>query len=290
MLNRLGQQVGLGDDEGYRSCAGSCTLGSATAGSGHRPHLLSEKPFTACLGQYGGGMIRHSSPAISDLSLACPRLLPAFPCPIPHRRLEPQQSTRVAPRQVGKQLIGGTHEALPCWMVGGIRKGHPEFTLQALTPRLRRKAYIGLTFAGPRPISGREWSMACAGRRCRQQADGGRSDGTMRRLAVFALLFAMLLVSTPSSPLQAQGPPDMALPCMQSEELEQLLAEEYDELPMMRGVSADGALVTMFAAQATGTWTMAVTYPMGVSCVVAEGAGFELLADALAARPDPIPM
>lgn len=54
-------------------------------------------------------------------------------------------------------------------------------------------------------------------------------------------------------------------------------------------ISENGVLVTMFAAKATSTWTLALTDPWGTSCIVAEGTGFELMPEALTLRGDPAP-
>ena len=67
------------------------------------------------------------------------------------------------------------------------------------------------------------------------------------------------------------------------------LQERFEEVPMARGVSGDGVLVTMFAAKATTTWTLALTDPSGVSCILDGGTGFELLPEALALPGDPAP-
>jgi hypothetical protein len=48
-------------------------------------------------------------------------------------------------------------------------------------------------------------------------------------------------------------------------------------------------LVTVFAGQITGTWTIAVTDPSGVSCIVATGTGFELTPEALSPGGEPAP-
>ncbi len=48
-------------------------------------------------------------------------------------------------------------------------------------------------------------------------------------------------------------------------------------------------LVTVFAAKGTGTWTIALTEPSGLSCIVAAGTGFELMPEALTLRGDPTP-
>jgi hypothetical protein len=111
----------------------------------------------------------------------------------------------------------------------------------------------------------------------------------MRRLALLVPLLALLLACTAADLLLAQQPPELYPSCMLAEDLARFLEEEFEELPMARGVSDAGVLVTMFAAKGTGTWTIALTEPSGLSCIVAAGTGFELMPEALAPRGDPTP-
>ena len=111
----------------------------------------------------------------------------------------------------------------------------------------------------------------------------------MRRLTLLASLSALLFAGTAAGPLLAQEAPKAYLSCMPAEELARFLEEEFAELPMTQGVSDDGVFVTMFAAEATGSWTLTVTEPSGISCVFAAGTGFELMPEALALRDCPAP-
>ena len=104
----------------------------------------------------------------------------------------------------------------------------------------------------------------------------------MRRLTLLVPLSALLLTCTAADPLLAQQPPELYPFCMPAEELASFLEEKLEEVPMARGASDVGVLVTVFAAKATGTWTIAVTEPSGLSCIVVAGTGFELMPEALA--------
>ncbi len=53
-----------------------------------------------------------------------------------------------------------------------------------------------------------------------------------------------------------------------------MLKENYDETQTAIGLSSDGHLIEVFAAP-SGTWTMLVTYPAGVTCVVRSGLGWQ---------------
>jgi hypothetical protein len=111
----------------------------------------------------------------------------------------------------------------------------------------------------------------------------------MWRLTLLVPLSALLLAGTAADPLVAQGPPETYPSCMPAEALAQFLEEEFAELPVARGMSDEGVLVTVFAARATSDWTLAVTEPSGLSCVFAAGTGFELMPEALAFQGGPAP-
>jgi hypothetical protein len=99
----------------------------------------------------------------------------------------------------------------------------------------------------------------------------------MRRLILLTPVMALLLAGSAVDPLLAEAPLGMELSCVLSDHLAWVLREQYAEVPVARGVGGDGTLVTVFAAKTTSTWTIAVADPTGVSCIIAEGTGFELL-------------
>ena len=47
------------------------------------------------------------------------------------------------------------------------------------------------------------------------------------------------------------------------------------------GIGANNAIVEVFASDQTGSWTITVTAPGGLTCLVASGQAFEELAEAL---------
>lgn len=63
----------------------------------------------------------------------------------------------------------------------------------------------------------------------------------------------------------------------------QRLAEGYGETRQAIGLGANNAVVEVFASDA-GSWTITVTLPNGVTCLVASGQAYETLAEALPAR------
>jgi hypothetical protein len=65
------------------------------------------------------------------------------------------------------------------------------------------------------------------------------------------------------------------------------LAERYGETRRGMGIAANNSVMEMFAAADTGTWTITVTMPNGMTCLVASGQGFEAMADELPAKGSP---
>ena len=63
-----------------------------------------------------------------------------------------------------------------------------------------------------------------------------------------------------------------------------LLSESYGETRRFIGIAGDTAVMELFAADATGSWTIAITLPDGQMCLMASGTGFETLAEELPAK------
>ncbi len=59
------------------------------------------------------------------------------------------------------------------------------------------------------------------------------------------------------------------------------LAEGYGETRQSMGLGANNTVVEVFASELTGSWTITVTEPGGMTCLVASGQAFEELAEAL---------
>ena len=55
------------------------------------------------------------------------------------------------------------------------------------------------------------------------------------------------------------------------------LAERYGEARQSIGVTVNGAVVETFANLESGSWTITLTMPDGIACMVASGAAFERL-------------
>lgn len=61
------------------------------------------------------------------------------------------------------------------------------------------------------------------------------------------------------------------------------LAEKYKESRQSMGLGTNNQVMELFASDETGSWTILVTMPNGMTCLVASGQAFEALAEALPA-------
>lgn len=73
---------------------------------------------------------------------------------------------------------------------------------------------------------------------------------------------------------------DPALPqdtnCAPREKVVARLAERFGEARQSRGLSSGQALVELFASPETGTWTIVVTRPDGLTCLLAAGHSIQM--------------
>jgi len=94
-------------------------------------------------------------------------------------------------------------------------------------------------------------------------------------LAALTTACAVFLASTTDVAAQnAQncGPREMVL---------QRLSEGFGEARQSMGLGANNAVVEVYASLETGTWTITVTMPGGMTCLVASGRAFEEFVGAL---------
>ena len=74
--------------------------------------------------------------------------------------------------------------------------------------------------------------------------------------------------------------------CGPHDRIVERLGERYGESRQSIGLGADNSIVEVFASAETGTWTITVTRPNGLTCLVAAGNAFETLAEAPAPKGD----
>jgi hypothetical protein len=63
-----------------------------------------------------------------------------------------------------------------------------------------------------------------------------------------------------------------------------MLAERYGETRRSVGIAGQNAVMEVYAATGTGTWTIAITLPDGQMCLMASGSNFETVAEELPAK------
>lgn len=86
----------------------------------------------------------------------------------------------------------------------------------------------------------------------------------------FAVCLAVLYAVASAAPAAAQPV------CMPHEDLTSALLEDHEEQPVSMGVDLRGIIVEVFAAP-SGSWTLVVTKPDGISCLLATGEHWETL-------------
>ncbi len=57
------------------------------------------------------------------------------------------------------------------------------------------------------------------------------------------------------------------------------LATGYGEARQAIGLNANGSILEIFASAKTGTWTVVITLPNGIMCLMASGENFEWVTD-----------
>jgi hypothetical protein len=62
------------------------------------------------------------------------------------------------------------------------------------------------------------------------------------------------------------------------------LTEKYGETRRGMGLAADNSVMEMFASPLSGSWTITVTLPDGMMCLVASGQGYEAVTEELHAK------
>ena len=91
----------------------------------------------------------------------------------------------------------------------------------------------------------------------------------MKRIA------AVVAMIVGASQAQAQGQPQCAPRAIVLDHL----AENFGESRQSIGMSEQGRVMEVFASPETGSWTVTITLPNGMTCLVAAGESFEVLAE-----------
>ena len=91
-------------------------------------------------------------------------------------------------------------------------------------------------------------------------------------------LFAGLALATSAQTAAAQGQN-----CAPRDLVVKRLTEKYGESRQSIGMGQQGMVMETFASGETGSWTITVTTANGMTCLVASGQSYEILAEALPA-------
>ncbi len=93
---------------------------------------------------------------------------------------------------------------------------------------------------------------------------------------LFQMTMGLGLMVLAAQQVQAQTPN-----CAPRPDVLQRLAETYGETRRGIGMARQGTVMEVFASDETGTWTITVTLPNGLTCLVAAGEAYETLAEVL---------
>lgn len=106
--------------------------------------------------------------------------------------------------------------------------------------------------------------------RLRDETQGGVvMRRKMKALLVPAMVLAAGLAIQPLSATAAEN-----TPCGQRDNIVNTLDSQYQESPRAIGLVSQEAVLEVFVSE-TGSWTVVVTNPQGVTCVLAAGQSWE---------------
>ena len=98
-------------------------------------------------------------------------------------------------------------------------------------------------------------------------------------MSIAFVALAALLLNTPALA--------RSQPCAPRKKIVKRLAERFKELPVALGMAANGAVLEILSAGEDGTFSVLVSMPNGVSCLLANGKHFGLLPTPTASRVVP---
>lgn len=75
--------------------------------------------------------------------------------------------------------------------------------------------------------------------------------------------------------------------CDSREAVTALLADRYNETRRAIGIAGETAVMELFAAETTGSWSITVTLPDGRMCLMASGSNYETVTEDLPAKGAP---
>ncbi len=105
----------------------------------------------------------------------------------------------------------------------------------------------------------------------------------MTRSARPSPLLALAALAAAAAPLPAAA--EGQLRCGERERIVAHLERKYGETRRSIGLQQDSRLVEVFANAESGSWTILITTPHGVSCLIAAGSAYQGLAPVAVGEP-----
>jgi hypothetical protein len=97
----------------------------------------------------------------------------------------------------------------------------------------------------------------------------------MKRAFLFCLILAIAAgAGLSTAPANAQAARSQMM-CGKRADLVRQLGEKYGESRRSLGLAGGRGVVELFASEATGSWTILITSPQGVACLMAAGEAFQ---------------
>jgi hypothetical protein len=70
--------------------------------------------------------------------------------------------------------------------------------------------------------------------------------------------------------------------CVKRDDVRQHLASKFSETPVAMGIASNGGVVEVYSSGAGESWTIVITMPNGMSCMIASGENWEAVPVSLA--------
>ena len=86
-----------------------------------------------------------------------------------------------------------------------------------------------------------------------------------------SIMAAVILLA--ALPAQVQG----QVPCLEKQQMRSVLGQRHGETAVVRGIAAQTMVFELFINPKTRTWTVILTSPNDISCLVGQGTGIEFL-------------
>jgi hypothetical protein len=98
-------------------------------------------------------------------------------------------------------------------------------------------------------------------------------------------LLTILMLATASGIALSTTPASAQSVCGKRDEIVRQLGEKYGETRRSLGLAQGRGVVELYASDETGSWTILVTSPQGLSCLIAAGEAFQVDPVAVAGNP-----